>query len=264
MVPIISIFILTAALTEADFGKSWLNTINYFRCLHDAPPLAEDSELKQLATHWAQTMRSKSLGGDSHSDLQRISPRVRTELVVSYKGEGSPICAPGESSNFNEDCATLSWYMQYDESWKGVGSWKGRMPNITNFFTLVFKPYDRVGCAKIDDNYVCQFGSSRCLRIDSSTENGQPDEACLATDPPSMSTWWEGNCEDEVKCVAARNEDKYKNDRCGKSPGDLDAPYSAGKGWYKTVAKVADSSGSPSAGSFAVGIITAAAMLMLY
>ncbi|KAF4655116.1 hypothetical protein FOL47_009566 [Perkinsus chesapeaki] len=222
--------LLSVSAVAQKFGTSWLNSINALRCMHNAGPLAWDEELARLSSDHARLMAAERMGVNAHPRLEQKSLRPRVELLVSYSGKASPQCRVGGDDSFNEHCATLSWYVQYDEFWKNAGNrfgwadpvFKGQMGN---FFTLAFKGFDRVGCGKSGEKYVCQFGNSKCNRLD--------DAGCKARNPGAMSNWFRTTCgeSDPAACVEPRDESKRV--QCGME-ADLAQPYSAAEGAFST------------------------------
>ncbi|KAF4746005.1 hypothetical protein FOZ62_009410, partial [Perkinsus olseni] len=165
-------------------------------------------------------------------------PPPSAESIMWYTGKASDFCRHNEE-DYNQHCAVLGWYMEYDEFYRchsEVDWWKLDIKNIGHFSSLVWTSVDRLGCAQHGDFFVCNYGNSKCNR------RPEDDRICLWNQPeapllPNVNRATRCNASYD-HCIQCRDDEKLDKGACGPLKVRLVSPPSCGEAVAKGLAAV--------------------------
>jgi len=98
-------------------------------------PLSWHGDLAAKAQNWANHLAS--IDSMQHSDSYNILPYSGENLAWGY-GRGSGDCYNMEPE-YNQHCAVLSWYNEYDDAWGCSGDWRNPSGVLGHFTAMIWK-----------------------------------------------------------------------------------------------------------------------------
>jgi len=144
-----------------DGKEAWLASTNWYRCMHDSPPVVWSADLEKWAKEWAGNMlhyQRLEHYGDLLSD-----PSTKGKSM--YKMEAGTAT---EKGSFGENLAfgdyghpigvVRTWYNEYKDCEEPVGCRKGKMKKPVGHFTaMIWKEATQMGCARVGKYYICRY-----------------------------------------------------------------------------------------------------------
>eukprot|EP00854_Cymbomonas_tetramitiformis_P023100 gene23100-27952_t len=164
----------------------------------NADPVAWDTDLEAKAQAWAETLAAeKVMSNLYHSDSYNTWPYSGENLAWAYANQGE---------------AVKAWVEEEYELWKCEGNWED-VDGVGHMTAAMWKGVDLIGCANVEQYYVCQYGSVHCKDKDEPYGGA----ACTDTTPPHLPNFNSEGCYDT--CVACKDD----TEQCYNAPEEAPA-----------------------------------------
>ncbi|KAK3258945.1 hypothetical protein CYMTET_32034 [Cymbomonas tetramitiformis] len=137
-----------------------------------------------------------------HSDSYNTWPYSGENLAWAYANQGE---------------AVKAWVEEEYELWKCEGNWED-VDGVGHMTAAMWKGVDLIGCANVEQYYVCQYGSVHCKDKDEPYGGA----ACTDTTPPHLPNFNSEGCYDT--CVACKDD----TEQCYNAPEEAPAEEECG------------------------------------
>jgi hypothetical protein len=149
-----------------DGMEAWLASTNWYRCMHDSPPVVWSKDLEKWAQVWADTVRAQSM--EHYGVLSSDTATVGKSMYKMEVGTATEHGCFGENmaSGYGTPFGSVrAWYSEYENCVQEVGCREGKKTsasggskeNVGHFTAMIWKAATQIGCAQAGDYHVCRY-----------------------------------------------------------------------------------------------------------